>query len=57
MKGSFIDRFTFPPAIELIASGRVDVRPPITPTFKLDEAAQAFDVVARGSGLKVQIRP
>jgi threonine dehydrogenase-like Zn-dependent dehydrogenase len=57
LKGSFIDRFTFPSAIELLASGRVDVRPMVTHTFRLDEAAQAFDVVARGSGLKVQIRP
>jgi len=57
IKGSFIDRFTFPPAIELLASGRVDVRPLVTHAFRLDEAAKAFDAVSSGSGLKVQIRP
>ena len=49
MKGSFTDRFTFRSAIELLASGGVDVRPLITLAFKLDEATQAFDVVGRGS--------
>jgi threonine dehydrogenase-like Zn-dependent dehydrogenase len=40
------------PAIELIASGRVDVRPMITHHFRLEETARAFELVsARGDGV------
>jgi len=39
-------------AIELIAGGRVDVRPLITHHFHLDETARAFELVsARGDGV------
>jgi threonine dehydrogenase-like Zn-dependent dehydrogenase len=40
------------PAIELIASGRVDVRPLITHHFSLEETARAFELVcARRDGV------
>jgi threonine dehydrogenase-like Zn-dependent dehydrogenase len=40
------------PAIELIATGCVDVRPLITHHFSLEETAQAFDLVsARRDGV------
>jgi len=40
------------PAIELIASGRVDVRPLITHHFRLEETARAFELVsARSDGV------
>ena len=39
-------------AIELIASGRVDVRPLVTHHFRLDETARAFELVsARSDGV------
>jgi L-iditol 2-dehydrogenase len=46
------------PAIELIASGRVDVRPLVTHHFSLEETAQAFELVcARRDGVvKAMIR-
>jgi len=57
LKGSFIDRFTFTPAIRMLAEGTFDVRPLITHTFGLADAPEAFETVVSGSGLKVQIRP
>ncbi len=46
------------PAIELLASGRVDVRPLVTHHFHLEETPQAFDLVsARRDGVvKAMIR-
>jgi len=57
VKGSFIDRFTFPGSIGMLSSAWLDVKSLVTDTFPLAEAPQAFDVVSRGTGLKVQIRP
>ena len=57
LKGSFIDRFTFPAAVQMLAEGKVDVRPLITHTFGLADAPEAFEIVARAAGMKVQIRP
>lgn len=46
------------PAVDLIASGRVNVRPLVTHHFRLEETAQAFDLVsARRDGVvKAMIR-
>lgn len=56
--GSFALCYTFNPALTLLKSGAIDVRPLLTHTFALDQAAEAFDVVRSGSGsLKVQIAP
>jgi L-iditol 2-dehydrogenase len=46
------------PAIELLASGRVDVHPLLTHHFRLEETPQAYDLVsARRDGvLKAMIR-
>jgi threonine dehydrogenase-like Zn-dependent dehydrogenase len=46
------------PAIELVASDRVDVRPLVTHHFRLEETLQAFDLVAarRDGVLKAIIR-
>ncbi|MDA4114340.1 MAG: zinc-dependent alcohol dehydrogenase family protein [Thaumarchaeota archaeon] len=57
IKGSFIDRFTFPSAIRMLAEGKIDVQPLISNTFGLVDAPEAFGIVARGNGMKVQIRP
>lgn len=45
-------------AIALLGSGRVDLKPLISATFRFDEAIAAFDraVEARPTDVKLQIR-
>lgn len=50
-------KLTYPRAISLVESGKVDVGSLITHTFSLDQAAEAFAVAARRDGLKVIITP
>lgn len=46
---------TYPRAIDLVSSGRVDVRSLVTHRFPFTQAAEAFAVAARREGLKVII--
>ena len=55
--GSFIDRFTFLPAIQMIAEKKVDAKSLITSTFALAEAKKAFDLMEQGKGIKIQLKP
>jgi L-iditol 2-dehydrogenase len=48
---------TYPRAIQLAASGRVDVRSLVTHRFPLEEAQQGFLAAERRQGLKVIIEP
>jgi L-iditol 2-dehydrogenase len=48
-------KLTYPRAIQLVASGKVNVRSLVTHTFPLERAAEAFAVAARRDGLKVII--
>lgn len=57
VKGSFIDRFTFPNAVEMLATGAVDVTPLLTHVFRLQQAEEAFETVKGAKALKVQIHP
>lgn len=50
-------KLTYPRAIRLVESGKVDVRSLVTHTFALDQAAEAFAVAARREGLKIIITP
>jgi L-iditol 2-dehydrogenase len=50
-------KLTYPRAIRLVESGKVDVRSLVTHTFSLDRAAEAFELAARREGLKVIIIP
>jgi L-iditol 2-dehydrogenase len=50
-------KLTYPRAIHLVESGKVDVRSLVTHTFPLERAAEAFAVAARREGLKVMITP
>jgi L-iditol 2-dehydrogenase len=43
----------YPTAIDLIASGRVNVRPLITHTFSLEDYDEAFATAKSGKGIKV----
>lgn len=48
-------KLTYPRAIQLVESGKVDVRSLVTQTFPLEQAAEAFLVASRREGLKVII--
>jgi L-iditol 2-dehydrogenase len=50
-------KLTYPRAIRLVESGKVNVRSLVTHTFPLDHAAEAFALAARREGLKVIITP
>jgi L-iditol 2-dehydrogenase len=50
-------KHTYPRAIQLVESGKVDVNSLVTHTFPLSRAAEAFMVAARREGLKVMITP
>lgn len=47
---------TFPLAIELIASGKVDAKQVVTHKFPLKESTKAFENVVKGEGSKVLIQ-
>jgi L-iditol 2-dehydrogenase len=46
-------KFTYPRAIQLVESGKVDVRSMVTQHFPLEQAQQAFTVAQRREGLKI----
>ena len=48
-------KFTYPRAIQLVESGKVDVRGLVTTTFPLEQAQQAFMLAQRREGLKTII--
>ena len=48
-------KFTYPRAIQLVESGKVDVRSLVTHSFPFEQAVEAFVVAARREGLKVII--
>ncbi|XP_068197923.1 sorbitol dehydrogenase-like [Antennarius striatus] len=47
---------TWPMAIAMLASGKLNVKPLVTHRFPLEEAVQAFDVALRGLGMKVMMK-
>lgn len=50
-------KHVYPKAIELVRSGRVDVRSMVSHRFPLDDYEEAFDVALHRRGLKVVIHP
>jgi L-iditol 2-dehydrogenase len=50
-------KLTYPRAIQLVESGKVNVRSLVTHRFPLERASEAFAVAARREGLKVIITP
>jgi len=50
-------KLTYPRAIHLVESGKVNVRSLVTHTFPLERAAEAFTLAARREGLKIIITP
>jgi threonine dehydrogenase-like Zn-dependent dehydrogenase len=59
MVGSLASPNAFPPALRLLASGAVRVRPLITKTYPLDRGVEAFEYVRlkKGPRIKVLVRP
>ena len=47
---------SYPTALELVASGRVDVKPLITHTYKLEETLQAFERAKTGEGGTIKVQ-
>jgi L-iditol 2-dehydrogenase len=56
IRGIFRYANCYPKAIEMVASGRVDVKPLITHRFKLEETLQAFETAKAGKAIKVMIK-
>ncbi len=50
-------KLTYPRAIDLVASGKIDVRSLVTHTFPLTDYQAAFEIAARREGLKVVVEP
>jgi L-iditol 2-dehydrogenase len=50
-------KHTYPRAIRLVESGRVDVRSLVTHRFPLERVAEAFAVAKRREGLKIIVEP
>jgi L-iditol 2-dehydrogenase len=57
LTGVFRYAHTWPLAIELVASGRVNLAPLVTGYFNLDEAAEALDADRTAGSLKAIVRP
>jgi threonine dehydrogenase-like Zn-dependent dehydrogenase len=55
--GSYITNFTFPPAIKLVESGVVDLRPLISASLPLARTAEGIAMLRSGQATKVIITP
>ena len=48
--------YSYPTALEMVASGRVNVKPLITHTYKLEETLKAFERAKTGEGGAIKVR-
>ena len=55
--GSYISNFTFPAAIRLVESGRLDLAPMITATIGIDDTAAGIARLRSGEAVKIVIAP
>lgn len=55
--GSYISNFTFPAAIRLVESGRLNLAPMITATIPLDETVAGIARLRSGEAVKILITP
>ena len=56
IRGVFRYCNTWPTAINMIASGQINVKPLVTHRFPLEQAAEAFEITRRGEAVKVMIK-
>jgi len=47
--------FSYPTALEMVASGRVNVKPLITHRYKLEESVAAFETARTGAGGAIKV--
>lgn len=55
--GSYISNFTFPPAIRLVESGQLDLRPIVTELLPLERTAEGIERIRSGEATKIVITP
>jgi threonine dehydrogenase-like Zn-dependent dehydrogenase len=55
--GSYISNFTYPEAIRLLESGRLDLEPMVSAVMPLSRVAEGLDRLRSGSATKVVITP
>lgn len=56
IRGVFRYCNTWPMAIAMLASGKVNVKPLVTHRFPLEQAVQAFEATRQGLGIKVMLK-
>ncbi|XP_072320990.1 sorbitol dehydrogenase [Eucyclogobius newberryi] len=56
IRGIFRYCNTWPMAIAMLASGKVNVKPLVTHRFPLEQALQAFETTKQGTGIKVMLK-
>lgn len=56
IRGVFRYCNTWPMAIAMLASGKVNVKPLVTHRFPLEDAVQAFETTRQGLGIKVMLK-
>ena len=56
IRGVFRYCNTWPTAINMIASGQIDVKPLVTHRFPLEKSYEGFDITRRGEAVKVMIK-
>ncbi|XP_076012028.1 sorbitol dehydrogenase [Genypterus blacodes] len=56
IRGVFRYCNTWPMAIAMLASGKVNVKPLVTHRFSLEQAVQAFETTHQGAGIKVMLK-
>ena len=47
--------FSYPLALDMIASGKINVKPLITHRYKLEESVQAFETARTGAGDAIKV--
>ncbi|KAK9881030.1 hypothetical protein WA026_014372 [Henosepilachna vigintioctopunctata] len=55
IRGCFRYHNTYPTAIELVSSGKINVKPLVTHKFKIEDTQKAFDTAVSGEGNPIKI--
>lgn len=51
----FFPIYSYGDALELVASGKIDVKPLVTHNYKLEETKQAFETSRTGAGGAIKV--
>ena len=55
MMCSLVLSHSYPIALDMVASGKVDVKPLITHTYQLEETLKAFETAKTGEGGAIKV--